>query len=67
MLHVIDKPGQLEAREQIVRCWLEGGAGAALTAQLVGVLESVERLNVLTVAGDSSTALSLHHLTKRYR
>ncbi|XP_050346752.1 E3 ubiquitin-protein ligase HECTD1 isoform X1 [Nymphalis io] len=82
LLHVLspqpnDKPGQLSERERIVRSWVwsgaeggEGGAvGAALAARLVSVLESVERLPVLTPAPDAPPhqPAALHHLTKRIR
>ncbi|CAG9785575.1 unnamed protein product [Diatraea saccharalis] len=67
-----DGPGQGGERERIVRAWLcegEGGAGAALAARLVGVLESVERLPVLAPPGDAPPPAhgALHHLTKRIR
>ncbi|GBP81615.1 E3 ubiquitin-protein ligase Ufd4 [Eumeta japonica] len=67
----MDAPGQLAERERLVREWVEGSGGAAgcaLATQLVGVLESVERLPVLALSGDTPAAHhSLHHLTKRVR
>ncbi|CAH0714365.1 unnamed protein product, partial [Brenthis ino] len=65
-----DAPGQLAERERIVRTWARPeAAGAALAARLVGVLESVERLPVLTPAPDAPAhqPAALHHLTKRIR
>ena len=68
-----DAAGQLAERERVLREWArsaeEGGAGAALAARLVAVLESVERLPVLAPAPDAPAhqPASLHHLTKRIR
>lgn len=64
-----DGPGQAGERARAVGEWA-ARSGGAVAARLVAVLESVERLPVITPAGDTpppAPAASLHLLTKRIR
>lgn len=64
-----DGPGQAVERARLVGTWA-ARSGGAVAARLVAVLESVERLPVVTPAGDApppAPSASLHLLTKRIR